>query len=90
MTDSQAKSEAGERHICPMCGGDIDFSSPIVRATQNRIRFVMVMIPIGVIVLAGGKLLAAFTTLDSVGYVIAGFGAAVALLSAFYVKSLTY
>ena len=45
------------------------------------------MIPVGVILAAGGKMLAAFTTIDAWGHGIMGFGIAVALLSAAYVKS---
>jgi hypothetical protein len=71
-----------------MCGGDIDFHSPSARATRKRIRWVAAMIPIGLILAAGGKLLAAFTSIDAWGHGIMGFGIAFALLSAAYVKSL--
>ena len=88
MSDSQAKPEAGEQHICPMCGGDIDSDSPVVRATRKRICGVAAMIPVGGILVASGKLLAAFTTMDAWGHGFMGFGIAVAFLSAVYVKSL--
>jgi hypothetical protein len=88
MSDTQDNAAAGEQHICPMCGGNIDSDSPVVRATRKRIRWVAAMIPVGVILAVGGKLLAAFTTMDAWGHGFMGFGIAVALLSAVYVKSL--
>ncbi|MCC5830138.1 MAG: hypothetical protein JJU36_11885 [Phycisphaeraceae bacterium] len=88
MSESQDKPAAAEEHICPMCGGNIAFDSPVVRATQKHIRLVAAMIPLGVILAAGGKLLAAFTTVDAWGHGIMGFGIAVALLSAVYIKAM--
>ena len=74
--------------VCPMCGGDMDPSSPAVKSTRRCIRFAAVLIPVGVIIAAAGKLIAAFTSLSAWGHGLVGFGIAVALLSALYYKTL--
>ena len=88
QSDNQAVTDEGQG-VCPLCGGDIDHDSPIVKSTRKRIRFVAAMIPIGVIVAAGGKLLAYLAPAwGPWGHGLVGAGIVIALLSAAYVKSL--
>jgi len=71
-----------------MCGGDIDPDSPAVKSTRTCIRFAAALIPAGVIIAAAGKLIAYLTSFSAWGHGLVGFGIAVALLSALYVKTL--
>ena len=80
--------EATDR-TCPLCGGKIDDDAPQVKATRRYIRFAGALIPIGVIIAVGGKLLAYLVPAWAPwGHGLMGAGVVIALLSALYIKML--
>ena len=88
QSDNQAVTNESQA-ACPLCGGEIDVDSPIVKSTHKRIRFMAAVIPVGIIVAAGGKLLAYLAPAWAPwGHGLVGAGAVIVLLSAVYVKSL--
>ena len=81
-------SETTERS-CPLCGGRIDDNATEVKATCRSIRCAAALIPVGVIVAAGGKLLAYLAPAWAPwGHGLVGAGIVAALLFALYVKML--
>ena len=88
QSDNQAVTDE-RQGVCPLCGGDIDDDSPVVKSTRKRIRFIAAMSSVGIIVASGGKLLAYLAPAWAPwGHGLIGAGVVIALLSAVCVKSL--